>query len=83
MSTTIFNTNNANTLVDSLISLARQVDPEYSEACLDSGNTNPAPVSDAERFVRLLHHTALVVNGSGLCDRDVARFVEYVSVDLF
>ena len=69
--------NLANQTVDALHVLAREADPEYSEECADTGLTNYPPETDEERFVWLLHKTALVLNASGLCDPP-AEFERYI-----
>lgn len=58
----------ANTAVDLLFVIAREVDPDYAEACLDSSCTNRPPSTPQEVFVSLLAGTALAINASGLCD---------------
>ncbi len=58
----------ANTAVDLMWALAQATDPDYSNDCGLSSNTNPGPVGDRQQLVRLLHKAALEINASGLCD---------------
>lgn len=66
----------ANSTVGSLALLARRIDPAYAEACMDSGCTNPGPVTDAEKIVSLLMCVGHVLNASGMCD--TGHFEQYV-----
>lgn len=68
----------ANIVVNVLWELAQATDPEYSEACGDSGLTNDIPQNDRERFVRLCHKASLEINASGFCDSgEWERWVNY------
>lgn len=70
-----------NRLIDALGSLAREIDADYSEACLDTVVTNRAPITERERLVSMLHAAAYTLNGSGLADRDSVclppTFIDY------
>jgi hypothetical protein len=70
----------ANVAISILYRLAVEADREYAEDCADSGNTNAAPVGEAQKFVRLMQKAILEINASGFCDSgEFERFVGYDS----
>lgn len=69
----------ANDVVNALSRLARMVDPDYAEACLDTVMTMERPTTDAQRVVFDLQAVGFMLNASGLCDRDEAAVVRYQS----
>lgn len=53
---------NIHRLIDALVSQARDLDPEYADACADSCNTNEEPTTPEQRIVAELISTALMLN---------------------
>lgn len=65
-------------VINALSRLAGQIDPEYSEMCLDTVMTMRAPQTPAERLVFEMHSVAFMLNATAedLSEGNV-RFIDY------
>ena len=58
----------ANSIINNLYKLARQIDSEYAEECVETSCTNLKPTNTNDKIVRHLIHTGEMLNASGLLD---------------